>query len=88
VADPRPLDRSVWLRRIEPPRLGQAQVESSRSVDYGKRESHALVRPTTRWSRPGQPGVWFRRDTSLGLAGRLISKPLGGDTPPPPSEGS
>jgi len=27
--------------------------------------------------RPGQPGVWLRLDTSLGLAGRLISMPLG-----------
>ena len=36
-----------------------------------------------RWGRgsstdPGQPGVWLRRDTSLGPAGRLISRPLGG----------
>ena len=35
-------------------------------------------RLTTRWSRPGQPSVWLWRDTSLGLAGRLISTPLGG----------
>ena len=35
-------------------------------------------RLTTRWSRPGQPSVWVWRDTSLGLAGRLISRPLGG----------
>jgi hypothetical protein len=33
-------------------------------------------RETTRWSRPGQPGVWLTRDTSLGLAGRLISRTL------------
>ena len=36
-----------------------------------------MVRLTTRWSRPGQPGVWLSCDTSLGLAGRLISRPLG-----------
>ncbi len=35
-------------------------------------------RLTTRWSRPGQPGVWPWRDTSLGLAKRLSSRPLGG----------
>src|SRR3990172_3385900 len=34
-------------------------------------------RLTTRWSRPAQPGVWIWRDTRLGLAGRLISRPLG-----------
>ncbi len=40
--------------------------------------SNDTRRLTTRWSRPGQPSVWFQRDTSLGLAGRLISRPLGG----------
>ncbi len=36
-----------------------------------------LGRLTTRWSRPGQPGLAISCDTSLGLAGRLISRPLG-----------
>jgi len=31
---------------------------------------------TTRWSRPGQPRFAVSCDTSLGLAGRLISRPF------------
>src|SRR3990172_9057211 len=38
----------------------------------------AGIRRTTRWSRPGQPGLAISCDTCLGLAGRLISIPLGG----------
>ena len=68
MADPRALDRGVCLRRIGPPRLGQAQVGSSHSFDTANRESHGLVRPTTRWSRPGQPEV--TKCAILATAGR------------------
>ncbi len=43
---------------------------------------HPIWRLTTRWSRPGQPSGWIVRDTSLRLAGRLISRPLGGGARP------
>ena len=36
-----------------------------------------LGRLTTRWSRPGQPGVYLAVDSILGLARRLSSRPLG-----------
>ena len=42
------------------------------SVDSGNR-----LCLTTRWSRPGQPGLAISCDTSLGLARRLSSVPLG-----------
>ncbi len=57
-------------------RLDASQPKTPSPSQAGLRNSRCRL--TTRWSRPGQPSVWLRRDTSLGLAGRLISRPLGG----------
>ena len=68
-------------RGVGVPVGGKAPYATRRSLDLPGRPCSPSPDPqgrlTPRWSRPGQLSVWVSCDTRFGLAGRLISRPLG-----------